>query len=209
MADKNEVYGVKFSSPPKNHEVLKLLTKLLKESKGVEDFSEQSIKHNQIIEADLLAWNLIDSNSFRQMYAKERSRIESQLLELQRVAVEGWRFKQWFGLFNVIVIICVVIFIGYKYFSGKEERELEQQVRKAFYAEISRSQSLVEAHLKDPDSAEFKDQVYNCGLVNAKNGFGAYMGYKRYVVVLDQVFLEGANANSDSMTKLWNEACKK
>ncbi len=209
MASQNEIYGIKFSSPPKNHEVLKLLTKFLKESQGVEGFNAHSVKHNQIIETGLLSWNLIDSNSFRQMYAQERDQVENRLLEFQQVTTEGWGLKQWFGLFNILVIICSVAFIGYKYFSGKEERELEKQARKAFYAEVFRSQSLVEANLKDPDSAEFKDQIYNCGLVNAKNGFGAYMGYKRYVVVVNQVFLEGSNADSDSMTKLWNEACRK
>ena len=83
------------------------------------------------------------------------------------------------------------------------------QARSEFYGEIAKAQSMVEALLKDPSSAQFKDQIYNCGLVNAKNGFGAYMGYKRYIVVADQVFLEGVNGDSESITKLWSEACKK
>ncbi|AXW48540.1 hypothetical protein CJO91_13065 [Ralstonia solanacearum] len=46
------------------------------------------------------------------------------------------------------------------------------------------------ARLKDPDSAEFRDThrgadtgtgVPLCGEVNAKNGFGGYVGYKRFI----------------------------
>lgn len=210
MSIQNKIYGVKFSSPPKNYEVINLLTKFLKEKQNVADLIELERKHNEIIEQDLQSWNLVDVIEFRKIYAQEKIRMSEKLAELKdNIAENGWGIKQWFGLFNLVVIVCCAIFIGYKYFSGKEQRELKQQARNEFYGEIRRSQELVEAHLKDPNSAEFKDQIYNCGWVNAKNGFGAYMGFKRYVVVLEQVFLEGANADPDSMTKLWNEACKK
>ena len=51
----------------------------------------------------------------------------------------------------------------------------------------------LDAILKDPDTAKFKDAVavappaahggvFFCGLVNAKSGFGAYTGYTRFIV---------------------------
>ena len=109
--------------------------------------------------------------------------------------------KELFGLFCLVLFI---VFAGFFIFSGGKNKEAQDE----FYHTIRVSQEAVEAVLKDPDSAKFKDQIYNCGLVNAKNAFGAYMGYKRYVVVHEMVFLEGSNANSLEMTKLWENACK-
>lgn len=49
--------------------------------------------------------------------------------------------------------------------------------------------SKIVAGLKDPDSAQFRsvtsgqkgDQVYYCGEVNAKNSYGGYEGFQRFV----------------------------
>lgn len=55
----------------------------------------------------------------------------------------------------------------------KEQAELEEAVK----AEIL-------AQLKDPNSAEFRNVVVAgnivCGEVNAKNGFGGYVGFKSF-----------------------------
>lgn len=57
------------------------------------------------------------------------------------------------------------------------------------YAEFAKAK--VRERLKDEESARFKDVVvypkdattaYVCGSVNAKNSFGAYTGYERFVV---------------------------
>lgn len=39
----------------------------------------------------------------------------------------------------------------------------------------------VKRHLKDPDTAQFRNQRGGCGEVNAKNLFGGYTGYKRFM----------------------------
>jgi len=100
------------------------------------------------------------------------------------------------------------------------------------------AQNSVAAHLKDPDSAKFgasfiirepgalkngleTDAV--CGLVNAKNSFGAYAGASRYVALqmrsqrtLDTIYVwvEGSDRHSfvDSKATLfeisaWNKYC--
>lgn len=52
----------------------------------------------------------------------------------------------------------------------------------------------VAAKLRDPSSAQFRD-IYGegetyCGKVNARNGFGAYAGYRRFVSHRGIVLLE-------------------
>lgn len=54
--------------------------------------------------------------------------------------------------------------------------------------------------LKDPSSAEFRNEFVHqtsghlCGEVNAKNSFGAYVGFRRFVSGPAQVAIEGAPA---------------
>jgi hypothetical protein len=55
----------------------------------------------------------------------------------------------------------------------------------------------VTAGLKDPDTAEFRNERLAadgvlCGEINARNSYGAYTGYKRYIAMAaDDVYLEG------------------
>lgn len=72
---------------------------------------------------------------------------------------------------------------------------------------VAEAQVVVKNSLKDPDSAEFGEAHYTgkavCGLVNAKNGFGGYSGFKRYVVTGPLVSIEG----SPKFETLWKKAC--
>lgn len=67
----------------------------------------------------------------------------------------------------------------------------------------------VGANLKDPDSAQFRNQNGICGEVNAKNSFGAFTGYRRYIAKSERmVILEGDGLISpDEFTKLWADIC--
>lgn len=70
------------------------------------------------------------------------------------------------------------------------------------------------ATLKDGDSAKFKNVTYVknkngsavCGYVNAKNSFGGYTGYKKFVGAGKAVFLE--NQVKD-FHNVWNKLCVK
>jgi hypothetical protein len=72
---------------------------------------------------------------------------------------------------------------------------------------ITRAKQSVTKDFKDPDSAKFRNvRVVRgsvCGEVNAKNSFGGYVGYKRFVSVAGVVaWVEGESANfreSESM----------
>lgn len=43
------------------------------------------------------------------------------------------------------------------------------------------AKEFVSGVLKDPDSAEFRNQRGFCGEVNSKNSFGGYVGFKRFI----------------------------
>lgn len=57
-----------------------------------------------------------------------------------------------------------------------------------------RAKKLVADQLRDPSSAQFRNVFRHdgtvCGQVNGKNGFGAYVGFRRFYVYEDAVAIE-------------------
>lgn len=92
--------------------------------------------------------------------------------------------------------------------------EKKDQQEKRYGAEtIVAAKRAVRESLKDPNSAEFKDVYANyteefdvvaCGKVNAKNDFGGYTGFKRFVSSGQRLILEGR----DNLTEAWARACQ-
>lgn len=60
---------------------------------------------------------------------------------------------------------------------------------------------------KDPESARFEGQNGRCGMVNSKNSFGGYAGFKRYISNGDLVRVEGENATPEQMSEFWQKYC--
>jgi len=91
--------------------------------------------------------------------------------------------------------------------------EKKAQQEKWFGAEtIVAAERAVRGELKDPDAAQFRDVRVNyteefgvvaCGRVNAKNEFGGYTGFRRFVSSGKSVILEGR----DNMADAWTGAC--
>ncbi len=91
--------------------------------------------------------------------------------------------------------------------------EKKAQQEKWFGAEtIVAAERAVRGELKDPDAAQFKDVRANyteefgvvaCGRVNAKNEFGGYTGFRRFVSGGKSVILEGR----DNVADAWSSAC--
>lgn len=87
------------------------------------------------------------------------------------------------------------------------------QQEKWFGAEtIVAAERAVRGELKDPDAAQFRDVRANyteefgvvaCGRVNAKNEFGGYTGFRRFVSSGKSVILEGR----DNVADAWAGAC--
>ena len=66
------------------------------------------------------------------------------------------------------------------------------------------AESVVKAHLSDPESAQFKNQDGMCGEVNSKNKLGGYAGFQRYIGAGKTLVFDD---NSDSFEDLWQINC--
>ncbi|MGE8600493.1 MAG: hypothetical protein ACN6N2_14185 [Acinetobacter calcoaceticus] len=80
----------------------------------------------------------------------------------------------------------------------EQDRKLKEQ------AELKKVEDAVRYYLKDGDSAKFRNVIKNCGEVNAKNSWGAYAGFTRFIVQSDKdvVFEDPDNAYFDFMVKM-------
>ncbi|HDS1136302.1 TPA: hypothetical protein QDZ75_000286 [Stenotrophomonas maltophilia] len=93
------------------------------------------------------------------------------------------------------------------------DAEKKAQQEKWFGADtIVAAERAVRRELKDPDAAQFRDVRANyteefgvaaCGRVNAKNEFGGYTGFRRFVSSGKSVILEGR----DNVADAWTGAC--
>lgn len=77
---------------------------------------------------------------------------------------------------------------------------------------IAISHERVKDILKDPDSAKFRNEFIArdgavCGFVNAKNSYGGYGGFKRYIVEPDRVMLDNADDESWKVDSHWYDVC--
>lgn len=82
------------------------------------------------------------------------------------------------------------------------------------YVWIDRGKDAIIEKLKDPDSAKFRNvRFYSgggvpvvCGQVNAKNAFGGYTGFERFIAAGPQLaYLE--SEISDGIAPVWNKMC--
>ncbi|MFH4320023.1 hypothetical protein WAJ22_13935 [Acinetobacter baumannii] len=92
---------------------------------------------------------------------------------------------------------------------GKTEKEKLDEERKNLDLQV---QKLVKDKLKDGETAKFRNQWELCGEVNAKNSFGAYTGFQRYIVTKEKIYFEN-EYNSDptsiaAFNQVWSVDCK-
>lgn len=82
------------------------------------------------------------------------------------------------------------------------------------YELILAQQEKIKASLRDPDSVRFTDIVVSrssgapvvCGYVNAKNGFGGYVGKEPFISG-DSADLDIAKLSEPLLEKLWPKFC--
>lgn len=102
--------------------------------------------------------------------------------------------------------------------SATEDGANEAPDRSTQHNIVIMSRDGVRARLRDPDSAEFRNVGYYsggpegaavCGEVNAKNGFGGFTGFERFVAMgPETAFLESEVATSEFAT-VWDTLCVK
>lgn len=90
----------------------------------------------------------------------------------------------------------------------------EQTERPATDAQLTAlGERFVKEKLKDPDSAEFKNQFIGkkgipCGEVNAKNGFGGYNGFQRYMAGSKELTVMPQDMAPGEFEASWATFCK-
>ena len=91
---------------------------------------------------------------------------------------------------------------------GKSEAEKAKAKAEMTEIKVNRfGRERVQNQLKDARSAEFRNEVSYCGEVNAKNSFGAYTGYKRYIAPSDAIVIIQGDIPSTEFEKIWKEHC--
>jgi hypothetical protein len=81
-------------------------------------------------------------------------------------------------------------------------------------SDIDRARKLISAQLKDPSSAQYrnewsKDGGWVCGEVNAKNSFGGYIGFRHYTVIWQDDGKHSASIEGEGESSLDRALCKK
>lgn len=117
----------------------------------------------------------------------------------------------WPGIIAAAVILISVVFIALKSMSNSES-PAKKAAADAAMQEIKLqrlAREFVSLQLKDPDSADFRNQKGMCGEVNAKNSFGGYAGFTRFIAGgKDLVFMENdKRLEAGAFETAWGKFC--
>ena len=71
----------------------------------------------------------------------------------------------------------------------------------------------VKEKILEPNKAQFRNQFVGkggapCGEVNAKDAFGAYLGYQRYISVARELTMLAQDLPPDEFEESWQEMCR-
>lgn len=83
------------------------------------------------------------------------------------------------------------------------------------FAMIAAAQDIVRSRLKDPDSAQFRNdhiatfagKSVACGEVNASNSFGGKTGFKRYIAQSESVVVTEDDMTAAEFSDAWAKIC--
>lgn len=92
--------------------------------------------------------------------------------------------------------------------SEAEKARSAAAMKEIRYQRVARE--FVTGVLKDPNSAEFRNQRGFCGEVNSKNSFGGYVGFKRFIAASkEMVVLEkDGRLSSSEFEQAWSKLCQ-
>ena len=77
----------------------------------------------------------------------------------------------------------------------------------------SLGEKYVREKIRDPGSAQFRNQFIGkggapCGEVNAKDAFGTYIGFQRYISVARELTLLAQDVAPADFEESWRELCR-
>lgn len=88
-----------------------------------------------------------------------------------------------------------------------------QKKHKEATALIVMGEKYVKEKIREPASAQFRNQFIGkggapCGEVNAKDAFGAYLGYQRYISVARELTMLAQDLPPHEFEESWQEMCR-
>lgn len=117
----------------------------------------------------------------------------------------------WPGVIVAAVIVISVVVIAVKSMTNSESAGKKAAADAAMQEiKLQRlAREFLTPYLKDPDSAQFRNQKRICGEVNAKNSFGGYAGFKRFIAGSKElVFMEDdARLEEGAFQAAWGKFC--
>ncbi|KQQ45877.1 hypothetical protein ASF61_19720 [Duganella sp. Leaf126] len=93
---------------------------------------------------------------------------------------------------------------------GESKAQKRQQEASAV---IAMGEKYVREKVREPNAAQFRNQFIGkggapCGEVNAKDAFGAYLGYQRYISVARELTMLAQDMPPAEFEESWREMCR-
>ncbi|SEO03451.1 hypothetical protein SAMN05428959_104299 [Duganella sp. CF517] len=93
---------------------------------------------------------------------------------------------------------------------GKSQAQKQQE---EVLTLTSLGEKYVREKVRDPGSAQFRNQFIGkggapCGEVNAKDAFGTYIGFQRYISVARELTLLAQDVAPAEFEESWRELCR-
>lgn len=110
----------------------------------------------------------------------------------------------WVLLATTMAIIMALL-------GGCGQKAAHQQREAA--AVISMGEKYVREKIREPHAAQFRNQFIGrggapCGEVNAKDAFGGYIGYQRYISVARELTMLAQDVAPEEFEESWRELCR-
>lgn len=92
-------------------------------------------------------------------------------------------------------------------------KSAEQKQREDMALLSSQGEKYVKEKILEPSQAQFRNQFIGkggapCGEVNAKDAFGAYIGFQRYISVARDLTLLAQDVTPDEFEEQWKQLCR-
>ena len=109
------------------------------------------------------------------------------------------------GRFGVAVVLMLALVACGK---TAAQKQLEEQATLT-----SLGEKYVKEKILEPGHAQFRNQFIGkggapCGEVNAKDAFGAYIGYQRYISVARDLTLLAQDVSPAEFEQQWQQLCR-
>jgi hypothetical protein len=108
---------------------------------------------------------------------------------------------------KLIVMLTVFLLLAACGQSEADKARHKAEMTEIRYQRVARE--FVSGVLKDPDSAEFRNQRGFCGEVNSKNSFGGYVGFRRFIAATKEmvVFEKDGRLSLSDFEQAWSKLC--